>query len=104
MAVRKEFRRLYKCDTEAERELTWGEDTLIYCLDTLKYFKIFAGDYVEVQEDELFMTSPIDIRKIAISSVPDGTKFLRDDGSWAEVPGSSSSEIGFRKTFMLMGG
>ncbi len=103
MAVRGRFRRFYECDTEAERELTWGEDTLIYCVDTDKYYKIYAGDYVEVAKDELFLTAPISLLKIAISGVPDGTKFLRDDGSWATVSGSGSGGTDIRKVLMLMG-
>jgi hypothetical protein len=90
MSVRIRFRRFYECDTEAERDLTWGDDSLIYCIDTDTYYKIYAGDYVEVPRDEIFFTSPIDINKIAISGVPDGTKFLRDDGSWAEGLGGGT--------------
>lgn len=86
MAVRIRSRRYFECDTEAERSLEWPIDTLIYCIDTNKYFKIFAGDYVEIPEDEVIFVSPITMDKIAISGVPDGFKFLRDDGSWAEVP------------------
>jgi hypothetical protein len=94
MSVRIRSRRYYECDTEAERDLSWGPDALIYCIDTDTYFKIFAGDYVEVPLDEIFFVSPIDINKIAISGVPDGFKFLRDDGSWAEPEGGGSGSGG----------
>jgi len=106
MAVRGRFRKFFECDTEAEHDLSWGEDTLIYCIDTDTYYKILYNDFVEVPKDEIFQVSPISLLKIAISGVPDGNKFLRDDGSWAEVPGVSGveGETGFRKTFMLMGG
>jgi hypothetical protein len=92
MAVRIRFRKYYECDTEAERNVDWGADSLIYTLDTGKYFKILAGDYVEVPADEVIFASPIPITKVAISGVSDGTRFLRDDGAWAEVPAVTANQ------------
>jgi hypothetical protein len=91
MAVRIRFRKYYECDTEAERNLDWGADSIIYTLDTSKYFKILAGDYVEIPPDEVVFASPIPLTKIAISGVADGSRFLRDDGAWADPPGGGAS-------------
>ena len=33
----------------------------------------------------------IDISKLAITGTPDGTKFLRDDGSWQSIPGGGDA-------------
>jgi hypothetical protein len=104
MAVRGRFRKFFECDTEAERDLSWGEDTLIYCIDTDTYYKILYNDFVEVPEDEIFLVSPISLLKIAISGVPDGNKFLRDDGSWATPDGTGGGTGGIRNILMLMGG
>lgn len=87
MAVRTRFRKFYECDTEAERSLEWGPDSLIHCLDTGTYYKIFAGAYVVVPADEVIFNSPIDPNKLIISGVPDGTKVLGDDWSWKTVSG-----------------
>lgn len=87
MAVRIRFRHFYECDTEAERSLDFGIDSLIHCLDTGKYYKIYAGSYTEVPAEDVIFTSPIPISKLAISGVPDGTKYLRDDGTWDTPPG-----------------
>lgn len=104
MAVRIRFRRYYECDTEAERSLDFGEDSLIYCLDTSKYYKIYGGGYVEVPLDEVIFTSPIPLSKLSISGIPDGTKFLRDDGVWDNPPGTAGASIGFEQHFLTMGG
>ena len=87
MSVRTKFRRFYECDTEAERSLLWDGDSLISCLDTGKYYKIYAGNYVEIPADEVIFQSPIPLNKVSISGVKDGTRFLRDDGAWAVPPG-----------------
>lgn len=87
MAVRIRFRRFYECDTESDRSLDFGADSLLYCIDTDKYYKIYNGAYIEVLPEDVVFTSPIPISKLDISGVPDGTKFLRDDGSWAPPQG-----------------
>lgn len=107
MAVRIRFRQFYECDTEAERSLEFGLDSLIYCLDTSKYYKIEDGFYTEVPPDEIFFTSPIAISKLQISGAPDGTKYLRDDGSWATPEGGTGTPVsgptGYEQHFLLMG-
>lgn len=44
MAVRR-VKSLIVCDTESERQLTWGEGQEIWCLDTDKLYIINAGAY-----------------------------------------------------------
>lgn len=85
MAVRIRFRKFYECDTEADRTLDFGADSLIFCLDTQKYYKIYNSNYEEVLPEDVIFTSPIPVSKLLVSGTPDGTKFLRDDGSW-ELP------------------
>lgn len=106
MAIRGRFRKFYECDTQAEIDLTWGEDTLIYAIDTDKYLKVLNGSIVEVPKEVIHLSLPISLSNIAISGVPDGHKFLRDDGSWAEVASvdAGGSQMGFSKHFLLMGG
>lgn len=87
MASRIRFRRFYECDTESDRSLDFGQDSLLYCLDTQKYYRIYNSTYEEVLPDEVIFISPIPISKLSISGIPDGTKFLRDDGSWATPAG-----------------
>jgi hypothetical protein len=94
MAVRIRFRKFYECDTEVERSLDFGIDSLIYCLDTLKYYKISGTGYVEVSEDDVIFNSPIPISKLQISGIPDGTKYLKDDGSWDTPPGGGGGGSG----------
>lgn len=84
MAVVKRYRLFIECDTEAERDATWPLDSLIYCLDTEKYYKIDGGDFTEVPADEIFLTSLIPIEKLAFGGVPGEQKYLRSDGTWAE--------------------
>lgn len=107
MAVRIRFRHFYECDTEAERSLDFGLDSLIYCIDTSKYYKIEDGAYTEIPPDEIFFTSPIALSKLQISGTPDGTKYLRDDGSWATVEGGTggtgTAVTGYEQHFLLMG-
>jgi hypothetical protein len=106
MAVRIRFRQFYECDTEAERSLDFGLDSLIYCLDSSKYYKIEDGAYTEVPPDEIFLTSPISLTKLQISGTPDGTKYLRDDGSWATPDGTGGGTTatgGYEQHFLLMG-
>ncbi len=93
MAVRIRFRRFYECDTESDRSLDFGADSLLYCIDTDKYYKIYNAGYVEVLPEDVIFTSPIPISKLDISGVPDGTKFLRDDGSWASPEGSGFGTV-----------
>ena len=105
MSVRIRFRKFYECDTEAERSLDFGIDSLIYCLDTLKYYKISGAGYVEVSEDDVIFDSPVPISKLQISGIPDGTKYLKDDGSWdtpigtggggSGTPGGSTTQVQF---------
>ncbi len=90
MASRIRFRRFYECDTESDRSLDFGADSLLYCLDTQKYYRIYNSSYQEVQPDEVIFISPIPVSKLGISGIPDGTKFLRDDGSWSSVPGGAN--------------
>lgn len=104
MATRVRFRRFYECDTEADRSLDTPEDSLIYCLDTSKYYKVYAGAYIEVPLDEVVFTSPIPVSKLAVGGIPDGTKFLRDDGVWDNPAGTAGADIGFEQHFLTMGG
>jgi hypothetical protein len=90
MAVRKRYRLLIECDTEAERDLSWPIDSLIYTIDTDKYYKQEFGDWTEVPVDEIFLTSLIPISKLAFSGTPTEEKYLRSDGAWAVPEGSGS--------------
>lgn len=47
MAVRR-VKALIVCDTESERQLSWGEGQEIWCLDTDKLYIINAGAYTQV--------------------------------------------------------
>jgi hypothetical protein len=47
MAV-KRVKSLIVCDTEAERQLSWGEGQEMWCLDTDKLYIINGGTYVQV--------------------------------------------------------
>lgn len=47
MAVRR-VKSLILCDTESERQLSWGEGQEIWCLDTDKLYIINAGAYVQL--------------------------------------------------------
>ena len=108
MSVRIRFRKFYECDTEAERSLDFGSDSLIYCLDTNKYYKILGAGYVQVPDDDVIFTSPIPISKLAVSGIPDGTKYLRDDGTW-DTPagtgggGGGTTVTGYEQHFLLIG-
>lgn len=101
--VRIRFRRFYECDTEAERDLTWGSDSLIFTADSLKWWRILDGAFVEVLEEEIFFQSPIPFNKLQLSGTPDGTKFVRDDGALATVDshylGTFSSLVALQTAF-----
>lgn len=47
MAVRR-VRALIICDTESERQLSWGEGQEIWCYDTDKLYIISDGAYVQI--------------------------------------------------------
>jgi len=77
MAVTIHYRQVIICDTEAERDLSWPIDALIYTVDTELYYKQEFGDWTIVPEDEIFFTSPIPIEKLAFSGTPSEEKYLR---------------------------
>ena len=47
MAVRR-VKALIVCDTESERQLSWGEGQEIWCLDTDKFYIINSGAYTQI--------------------------------------------------------
>ena len=104
MASRIRFRRFYECDTESDRSLDFGADSLLYCLDTQKYYRIYNSSYQEVQPDEVIFISPIPVSKLGISGIPDGTKFLRDDGSWSSVSTGAGIVKRNTETFIALAG
>jgi len=104
MAVKIEYRKLYRCDAESDRDLAWEEhEALIYTIDTDKWWKIESGVFIEVDAEDIYFKGPIEVTDINISGTPDGSKFLRDDGAWAEpsggggsgTPGGSDTQVQF---------
>jgi hypothetical protein len=95
MAVKKRFRLFIDCDTESERPVDAPLDSIMYTIDTDKYWKYYDGQFVEIPADEVILSSLISIDKLDISGVADGSKFLRDDGSWATPEGDGLGELLF---------
>jgi hypothetical protein len=71
----------------------------VYTLPNVSGTVVTTGDTGSVTN--AMLAGSIAISKLSVTGTPDGTKFLRDDGSWAAAggggsPGGSGSELQFR--------
>ena len=89
MAITTQPQPTFLVDTEAERDPTWPEGSIIHCKDSLKTYIVHNGSFcISGSPSGSTLTTGTINPAILGSGTPSSSNYLRGDSSWQTVSGS----------------